>query len=273
MELKSSRRKFLKQFALTSAWMLGTGIQPLTAEDILSKKNKVIFRFAVASDGHYGQPDTEFDSYFAEFTKQITNFHAKAPLNTCIINGDIIHDEVHLLPLVKQKLDLLPLPYHVTQGNHDKVTPEFWMDTWKVPVNYEAIFKKQVLLMMTTSNIKGEYLSPDLGWLEQKLIQHKQKNIFLFLHIGQYKWTNVCIDNPAYAELIKNYPNIKGVFHGHDHSQDGIKLLHNIPHMFDSHIGGSWGTPYKGYRIVEVLKDNSVITYIMNPTDRIDQPI
>lgn len=47
-------------------------------------------------------------------------------------------------------------------------------------------------------------------------------------------------------------------------------MLGSIPHLYDSHIGGSWGTAYKGFRIVEVLKDNSVQTYMMNPVNRIN---
>jgi hypothetical protein len=43
-----------------------------------------------------------------------------------------------------------------------------------------------------------------------------------------------------------------------------------IPFMFDSHFGGSWGTTYRGFRVVELAKDNSFVTYIMNPKDKIN---
>jgi hypothetical protein len=142
---------------------------------------------------------------------------------------------------------------------------------WGVPFNYKKIFRNQVFLMMSTSNEKGEYLSPDLKWLEAKLKAHRKQNIFLFLHIGQQKWTPNSINNPAYADLIQKHPNVKAVFHGHD--QDGEKMLGSIPHLYDSHIGGSWGTAYKGFRIVELLKDNSLQTYVMNPVSKINEVV
>lgn len=268
--MNSSRRKFLKGFTLTSAYLLSGGLEALTAEDILSAKEKVVLRFAVGSDAHYGQPNTEFAQTLSDFVLNVNTFHKGNKLDACVVNGDVIHDKKELLTEAKQNLDKLTIPYYVTQGNHDHVTPEYWKEIWTVPQNYEAKVKQSVFLMMTTSNEKGEYRSPDMAWLNQKLTEHKQKNIFLFLHIAQQKWTNGSIDNPAYAELIKHYPNVKGVFHGHDHDQDGIKMLGTIPHLFDSHIGGNWGTDYKGYRIVELMKDNSVRTYIMNPVKEIN---
>lgn len=266
-----SRRKFLKGFTLTSAYLLSGGFHSLSAADVLANRKKVKLRFAVGSDSHYGQPDTEFDKYLTYFVSHINAFHKKNKLDACIINGDLIHDKKELLPQAKQQLDKLTLPYCVTQGNHDQVSPEYWEEIWGVPLNYEKKIGKHVLLMMTTSNEKGEYLSPDLNWLTEKLAIHEYNKVFLFLHIGQQKWTPNSIDNPAYADLIQKYRNVKAVFHGHDHDQDGEKMLGNIPHLYDSHIGGSWGTPYKGFRIVEVLKDNSVQTYMMNPVSEINR--
>lgn len=270
--MKSSRRTFIKNFSIASAWLLGGGIQPLTAAEVLSLKNKVVFRFAVASDGHYGQANTSFDDFFSQITNHINLFHRQSPLHGCVINGDIIHDKQDFLLQAKQKLDHLSMPYFVTKGNHDMVSDNYWKEVWGVAANYEKVFKKNTFLMLTTSNEKGEYLSPDLTWLETRLDEHKsQKNIFLFIHIPQYKWTANAIDTPAFFELVKKYSNIKSVFHGHEHDQDGVKLMDNIPYIFDSHFGGNWGTSYRGFRVVEVMKDNTMITYIMNPSEKMNE--
>ena len=269
--MKSSRRTFIKTFSVTAAWLLGGGIKELTASEVLSLKDKVVFRFAIASDGHYGQPDTHFDDFFSQATHHINLFHQQSPLAGCVINGDIIHNEKEFLIQAKQKLDQLAMPYFVTKGNHDMVSDTYWKEVWSVPVNYEKVFRKNTFLMLSTSNEKGEYLSPDLEWLKSALNRHQaQKNIFIFLHIPQYKWTNNAIDTPAYFELTKHYRNIKAVFHGHEHDQDGVKIMHDTPYLFDSHIGGNWGTAYRGFRVVELLKDNSMITYIMNPAEKIN---
>jgi hypothetical protein len=42
-----------------------------------------------------------------------------------------------------------------------------------------------------------------------------------------------------------------------------------IPFVFDAHFGGSWGTDYRGFRVVELMKDNSIVTYLMNPLTKI----
>ncbi len=266
-----SRRKFLKGFTLTSAYLIAGGYQSLSAADVLGSQDKVVLRFAVGSDSHYGQPTTAFDQYITEFVSHMNTFHKELALDACVLNGDLIHDQPELMLQLKPHLEKLTVPFCVTQGNHDRISATQWQEIWNVPLNYERTFGKEIFLMMTTSNEKGEYLSPDLKWLEKKLKQHRKKNIFLFLHIGQQKWTPNSIDNPAYAKLIQKYPNLKAVFHGHDHDQDGEKMLGNIPHLYDSHIGGNWGTPYKGFRIVELLSNNSVVTYMMNPVEKLNE--
>jgi len=64
--------------------------------------------------------------------------------------------------------------------------------------------------------------------------------------------------------LLHAYPNIKAVFHGHDHSLDAVRYTNGLPHFFDSHFGGNWGTAYKGYRVVEIKADNQIYTYQVN---------
>jgi hypothetical protein len=51
-----------------------------------------------------------------------------------------------------------------------------------------------------------------------------------------------------------------------------VKLLgtRQTPCLFDAHMGGSWGTPYKGFRVVEILKDGTLVSYMMNPTQKIN---
>jgi hypothetical protein len=52
-----------------------------------------------------------------------------------------------------------------------------------------------------------------------------------------------------------------------------MKEREGIPFLFDSHIGGSWGTAYKGFRMVEVMSDNTVATYILNPDTKLNEHI
>jgi predicted phosphodiesterase len=264
-----SRRKFIQQISLASALLLGGRITDLSAQEVFGLKAKVKLRFVLASDFHYGQPETAFDEMTDKVINQINLFNKSNRIDFCVLNGDIIHNEENLLPLVKKKTDNLQVPYYVVRGNHDMVTDELWNEVWKMPLNHSFEAKGSTFILADTSNIKGTYVSPDLKWLKEQLEQYKNKNnVFLVLHIPQALWTNHAIDTPEFFELIHKYPNIRAGFHGHVHDQDGVFMAKNIPFLFDSHVGGNWGTPYKGFRVVELLHDRTLITYMMNPTEK-----
>jgi hypothetical protein len=61
-----SRRSFIKNVSFASALLVGGGIETLSATEVFERRKKVKLRFVVASDGHYGQPKTEFDAFFKE---------------------------------------------------------------------------------------------------------------------------------------------------------------------------------------------------------------
>ncbi len=270
----NSRRSFIRNISLASVVLLGGKLNALSGEDVFRLRKKVKLRFVVLSDSHYGQPKTLFDEMMQTVTTEINHFHQANPVDFCVINGDLIHNEKTFLPRFKEKADRLAVPYFVTRGNHDMVSDEEWKTVWNTPLNHDAVVKGSALLFGDTSNEKGTYLSPDLVWLEKKLKDYKKnKQVFLFLHIPQAKWTANGIDTPAFFELVKQYPNIKAVFHGHEHDKDGVHMHENIPYMFDSHVGGSWGTDYRGFRVVELMNDRSLVTYMMNPTVKLLEEI
>lgn len=267
-----SRREFIKNISAISLVLAGGNVLSLSSAQAASLKKKSTLRFVVASDGHYGQEGTEFDLNFTNLVRNINTFHDQSPIDFCVINGDIIHDGKDFLLPAKKLLDALSVKYYVARGNHDLVSDAYWNEVFGMPLNHDIVIGKNALLIGDTSNEKGEFLSPDLVWLKSKLEAHKsRKNVFLFLHIPQAKWTKWAIDTPAFFELVKSYQNIRGVFHGHEHEEDGVRMVEHIPYMFDSHFGGNWGTAYKGFRVVELLQDQSLLTYIMNPTERINQ--
>lgn len=264
-----TRRRFIKQISFASALLLTGRITDLSAEEVYGLKAKVKLRFVLASDFHYGQPNTAFDEMADKVINQINLFNKNNAIDFCVLNGDIIHNEENLLPLVKKKTDNLQVPYYVVRGNHDMVTDELWNEVWKMPLNHSFEAKGSAFILADTSNIQGTYVSPDLQWLKEMLEKYKsKKNVFLILHIPQAKWTEHAIDTPEFFELIHKYPNVRAGFHGHVHDQDGVFMARNIPFLFDSHVGGSWGTPYRGFRVVELLNDGTLLTYMMNPTEK-----
>ncbi|MBK9510776.1 MAG: metallophosphoesterase [Cytophagaceae bacterium] len=180
----TSRRSFLRSIGVSSAFLLNGGA--ISAAEYLAGRSKVKFRFVVASDGHYGQPNTDFDGFHNTLIQKVNAFNQQQKVDFAIINGDLFHDKTELLPQVKQKLDGLAVPYYVTRGNHDHVSDEGWAEVWKMPLNHSFIHKNNAFILGDTSNIKGEYLMPNLTWMRTELEKAKsQKNTFIFLHIPQ----------------------------------------------------------------------------------------
>lgn len=263
------RRNFIRVISGTSLLILSNGLI-VRADNFIDKK--VIFRFAVASDGHYGQANTDYSTYYKNLVQSINTFNSSSTLNAVVINGDIIHNEPSFLIEAAKELQQLHIPFYVTRGNHDMVTSELWQSTWNMPLNHAVVIQDQILLLGDTSNEQGKYLTPDMDFFTNSLKEYKSaKNIFIFLHITPVKWTKHAVDGTDFQKLIKKHKNIRAVFNGHDHDQDNVKMLGNIPFLFDGHFGGSWGTDYRGFRIVELLEDNSIRSFIMNPAIKLNE--
>jgi 3',5'-cyclic-AMP phosphodiesterase len=263
-----SRRDFLRKAiaGITGAYFIsGTPFLQATATSLPKKSIKL--RFAVASDGHYGQPNTPFEQDHANLVEWLKQEKQNKGLDLCIFNGDLIHDKPEFLPQVKTYFDQLGLPYYTTSCNHDLVDEQLWKNTWGYGLNHEVVLKDNAFLLADTSNDKGEYLCADLAWIEQRITQlQNKKNIFIFMHITPNKWTKNGVDCPELMRKIESYANVKAIFHGHDHDIDTIKQSGNKPYIFDGHFGGNWGVAYKGYRIVEIDKKGTIFTYQYNPS-------
>ena len=265
-----SRRRFIRQVSLATLAVMGGSLQRLTGQEVADLQDHVLWRFAVASDIHYGQPNTSYREMTQTILKQLNRFHNEFPLSFCVFNGDLIHDDSSFLSQLKNEFMQLGMDWYVTRGNHDQVDGKMWIDTFGYPLNHTVQQQQATLILADTSNQKGEYLSPNLEWLKQQLDRSsKSKHVFLFLHIPQAPWTKNSVDTPAFFDLMRKYPNIRAVFHGHEHDQDGIRTEAAIPYIFDAHVGGNWGTPYRGFRVVEILKNNNLVSYMMNPTEKI----
>ncbi|HXK61950.1 MAG TPA: metallophosphoesterase [Acidobacteriota bacterium] len=260
----TNRRTFIAQ--LTSV----AGLSPVLATGqpapVPSGTRRFDVRFAIASDGHFGQDGTDYERFFKEMIGWLHEEADGKGLDFVIFNGDMIHDDPRLLPQLKLRLDQLKVPYFVNRGNHDKASPQLWKQTWGYPENHHFECGDFAFLLVSTSNEKGDYLAPDLSWLRDRLDFYKAKRaIFPFLHIGQIKFTRHSIASPEASELLAKTRNIPAVFHGHDHDMDNVILWNDRHYFFDGHMGGSWGTNYRGYRIVEIPKDGRMRTYQCNP--------
>src|SRR5688572_25010112 len=119
-----SRRDFIKNISAASLVMWGGSVIKLSAAEVEILRKNSNLRFVVASDGHYGQEGTQFESFYETLINHVSDFHKQSPLDFCVINGDIIHDGKDFLVPAKKYLDNLPVKYYVTKGNHDMVSDQ-----------------------------------------------------------------------------------------------------------------------------------------------------
>lgn len=262
------RRKFVQNLSASILLLMSNGmVTPAKAADI---RKKSLLRFAITSDGHYGEKNTPFEKNFSAIIKALNNFHSANPVDFCVFNGDIFHNDPAFLQPAAEAIQQCRIPVYVTKGNHDMVNIETWKQTWNMDVNHDVVLGDHVLLLGATADEKGKYICPDLDWFADKLKEYRDaRNVFIFLHITPVKWTTHAIDCPLFQKLLLSAKNVRAVFNGHDHDQDGIKFLGNIPFLFDGHFGGSWGTAYQGFRVVELQEDNSLLTYMMDPLKKL----
>lgn len=268
----SDRRGFIKgsmaAIALTGMSRISALASVHQNADLPLPGRKPKLRFAIASDGHYGQPKTDYKKDHENMVRWLNEAHAGNPLNFVVINGDLVHDRPELLAVVKKEhYDQLHVPFYAVPGNHDHADTAIWKSVFGYEDNF-AIEKNGVgLVFANTSNTLGKYLCPNPDFLKRELDRFKAlKSVFVIMHIPPHFWVpeSPFVECPDTIKLLHSYPNVKAVFHGHDHSLDSVFYTNKLPHFFDAHIGGSWGTSYRGYRIVEVDEENKITTYQVN---------
>jgi 3',5'-cyclic-AMP phosphodiesterase len=263
-----SRRSFI-ELGLKSVFLIGIGnsLQAFSPGSFrLPKKNKLRLRFAIASDGHYGQPQTDYESYHDQMVGWINAEYQGRGVDFTFINGDLFHNDVAFLPQIKKKWDGLKMPYYVSHGNHDNTNAENWEKVWNMKLDYAFELGDTGFIVLDTADEKGKYICPKLDFAGEQLEKLRlKKHLFVFMHITPMKWTKNGIDCPELVTMFSNQANLRAVFHGHDHDLDDVKQMHGKSYFFDSHIGGNWGTGYRGYRIVEITDTDEIITYQLNP--------
>ncbi len=210
-------------------------------------------RLVTASDGHLGEPGTDSRRFLEELVDAVNTLHATAPVDIAVLNGDIGHGGAALLREAKKGLDRLEMPYLVTQGNHDEVSPAEWEDIWGAPGDQVYRLGRRSLVLANTSNEAGDYLCADQDWLAQALSgEAGQQDVLVFMHITPNTWTKWGIACPGVRRVLAGAPNVRAVFNGHDHDQGGVKVDEGVHYFFDAHYGGHWGTSYRAFRLVEL---------------------
>ena len=61
------------------------------------------FRFAVASDGHYGEPGNDSAHNFGEFSRCMIREKEEKGLDLFVFNGDLVHVRPEYLQTIKDR--------------------------------------------------------------------------------------------------------------------------------------------------------------------------
>jgi len=230
-----------------------------------NEPEKVLFRFAIASDIHYGESNTNYSSHITNLKSNFQSFNKEYPCDFIVLNGDIIHNDPVFLQPCRNEIEGLHNKIYVTQGNHDRVSDQRWKEVWGCDMHYDVVIGDAAFIFGTTSDAIGSLKCPDLTITESYLEKHKsKKHVFIFWHIHPHYADMGCT---GVSELLSKYSNVRGVFNGHDHNDESIKTINNIPYIFNGRVAGSWGSFDRNFRVVEVTNKN-IVTYLMTPVSK-----
>ncbi|MFT6793111.1 MAG: 3',5'-cyclic AMP phosphodiesterase CpdA [Rubritalea sp.] len=284
-----SRRQFLK---LSGASALGViaSARWVNASEI-SPDSKLKLRFIVASDLHYGQGNTPYDEFASQLVNWVNTEKEMKGLDALFLNGDLSNDSTaKLLTLRDKHLSKLNTPYYTIKGNHDYVDgkagspTESWKSIWGYPANHTVKLGEFIFITADTSAPakSNVYLAADIDWLKEQLQKHRDAPaIFVMIHIAQRRqrvdgWPAHGVRDKeqvpkgeAVMKLLESTPNVRAVFHGHNHRETSAYISGEKRYFFDSHTGGSWGAK-RGYRVVEIYDDHKMVSYQMNAENGVE---
>ena len=219
-------------------------------------------RFVVGSDGHLGDRKAPGNPYPA-FVQAVNALHAKASLDFVVVNGDIAQGGLKRQQQAKKALAGLKVPCFVVPGNHDRLTRAQWRKVWRTEPSLVKRFGTRSIILANTSNAAGDQLCAKKSWLQEALRgQAGQQDVLVFMHVTPDDWTKFGVDCPAIRTVLSKASNLRAVFNGHDHDQDGQLTSAGVDYFFDGHLGGHWGTDYVGFRL-STLDGNALTTQMV----------
>ncbi|OED34885.1 hypothetical protein AB833_31790 [Chromatiales bacterium (ex Bugula neritina AB1)] len=160
----------------------------------------------------------------------ITRSHADA--ECCVMTGDIADlGQEEAYRFFGEQMDRCGFDYHPMIGNHDdrdvfrRCFPDTPVDE-NGYIQYQVITSAGVFLLLDTLHIgshDGEFCAQRQAWLADRLKQHAEVPVYLFMHHPPFELHLPCIDciglkqQEAFAETLRPYTNIQHIFFGHAH--------------------------------------------------------
>lgn len=244
-----------------------------------SNDGEIILTFVTANDGHW-RP-TEIHPTFDLLNQlMIDAINDRGDVDLVIFNGDVVDRyayiewwneqnpdsplsdrdssfNIHWLYDVKELYEQLEMPFYVVQGNHDRATWDYWEGVWGYPAKHHFSIHDYAFVLLTRHDDRLTYHPVDYDWLDEVLTSYQEKHgVFIFIHAGDNG-----VMNPTFQEFIDYYPNVRGVFFGHFHTDD-IEYINGLHYFWN----GNFMNPIVdyGYRVVYVYEYGKIDTYFMN---------
>ena len=152
-----SRRDLLKLCGVT-AGVSALSPTPRSIAAALGDSGTSIFRFAIASDLHFGQEGTAYAENIPLLIAKLNIEKVDKGLDAVFLNGDMVHDSTTAYQALKTDyLTKLHTPYYVIKGNHDYLDAEkgsageSWEKIWGYPRNHVVRINNLTFILADTT--------------------------------------------------------------------------------------------------------------------------
>ncbi len=263
--------------------------QTLSAEADFTHHNglsvdDIALRFAVVSDGHWGQnnpqedgsgyPDTEptglqYEETHSTAAAVLNQRNAERAIDFLVLLGDNVHDDEGLHEeLFAEFVDSLAFTsaeeggetFFGAFGNHDWSTDEEWIADYGHPKNH-AFTKGEYGFVIAGTGVArsahhGERANADAEFIAEQLdrLEPSVDGVFCFQHIPPTAQLTHGNDMP---EVRAQYARdiVAGVFVGHGHDRNRLFVTDEGVRLFNCELIGNArvGVP-RGFRVVDIYK-------------------
>lgn len=205
-------------------------------------------RLALMSDVHIPadrQPGARGYDAAKQLTEAVPGVLAAQP-DGLVVAGDLarhvgeVEDYAVFLELIAPIREAMPV--YLMLGNHDN-RDNFYTAVQNLPQKVEAVASKHVSVLehaavrivlldsLLYTRQRGGHLGKEQrDWLGGYLATHTDRPVILMLHHTLGDGDNDLLDTENFFQLIGPHPQVKAIFHGHDHAwrryeRDGIPII------------------------------------------------
>lgn len=191
----------------------------------------------------------------------------KEEMDFFIANGDLVHDDPTYLPAVKQELDKVGVPYHVSFGNHDRATESYWQSVWGHDRNTDFSHGEYAFVLPRSADETGARVAVDTDWLSEKLQQYAdKKGILMVTHVPQTDHWRNSPDATEVRQLLKQSDNFIGAVFSHVHGAITTERVDDLIFSMTGHFA-HYGRRFYSIRRFGIDESDVITTELYDITN------